>query len=101
MQAVPILLGVLGAAQPQPAPPAPPMHWAIALGTRALVTERTAVCVDRVVLVPDAATYLHEISLWSPQRRWPVLFEDRVLAPMFIRRFKPAQVVRRDAIAAP
>jgi hypothetical protein len=94
MGAIPLLLVILGAAQPQAAP-----HWSMTLGARVLATERAAACVDRVVLVPDAATYLHEISLWTPGRRWPVLFEDRTYAPMFIRRFKPAQLVRRAAVA--
>jgi hypothetical protein len=95
MSALSVLAAVLGAAQP-----APDLHWSMTLGARVLATERAAACVDRVVLVPDAATYLDEISRWTPERRWPVLFEDRVYAPMFVRRFKPAQVVRRAPAAA-
>ncbi len=53
--------------------------------------------VDRVVLVPDEATYLEAISEWSLAGRWPVLFEDDQYAPMFIRRFKPAEVIRKSA----
>ena len=48
------------------------------------------------MLVPDEATYVEELSRWSPRGRWPVLFEDDLLAPMFIRRFEPAHVLRRE-----
>src|SRR5690606_17791412 len=34
----------------------------------------------------------------SPRGRWPVLIEDTHLAPMFIRRFQPAQVIRRESV---
>src|SRR5690606_19096306 len=54
--------------------------------------------IDRVVLVPDAATYLDELSKWSPQGRWPVLIEDDHYAPMFVRRFKPRQLLRRASV---
>jgi len=50
---------------------------------------------DRVVLVKDEASFLDEISHWRLEARWPVLIEDDILAPQFIRAFKPAQVVRR------
>jgi len=50
---------------------------------------------DRVVLVPDEATYLDEISRWSLNAQWPVLIEDERWAPLFVRGFKPAQVLRR------
>ena len=50
---------------------------------------------DRVVLVKDEASFLDEISHWRLEARWPVLIEDDILAPQFIRAFKPAQVLRR------
>ncbi|HWB19384.1 MAG TPA: hypothetical protein VG711_03720, partial [Phycisphaerales bacterium] len=41
-------------------------------------------------------------SKWSPHGRWPVLIEgDGMFAGMFIRRFHPADVYRRESIAAP
>lgn len=56
---------------------------------------------DRVVLVPDEATFLDEVAKWSPAGRWPVLIEDGVFAPMFVRAFAPKQVVRRVERAPP
>ena len=79
-------------------PPEKP-HWAIALGMRVEQVHRAFGLLDRVVLVPDAATYLDELARWSPAARWPVLIEDDHFSPMFIRRFKPAQVVRRVSVA--
>jgi hypothetical protein len=74
------------------------IHWAIPLAARVEQVNRAFPTVDRVVLVPDAATYVEELSRWSPRGRWPVLFDDGRLTPMFIRRFKPAQVIRRDPV---
>lgn len=75
-----------------------PVHWAIQLGLRVTAVERRLPVVDRVVLVPDAATCLDEISRWTLNERWPVLIEDAVYAPMFIRRFRPAEVVRVPSV---
>lgn len=102
-----LLLAVLGVishlcAQDGPSPPeAPPkeLAWQIALGVRVYQVNQVLPLVDRVVLVPDATTYLEEVSKWSPRGRWPVLIEDDYLAGMFIRRFQPAEVIRRSAIA--
>ncbi len=74
-------------------------HWGISLGLRVEQVRRVLPVVDRVVLVPDAATYIDELARWSLEARWPVLIEDDRYAPMFIRRFKPAQVVRRQSVA--
>ena len=79
-------------------PPEKP-HWAIALGRRVEQVQRAFGLLDRVVLVPDPATYVNELARWSPAARWPVLIEDDHFAPMFIRRFKPAQVIRRMSVA--
>jgi hypothetical protein len=72
------------------------VHWAAALGMRVAHVNAAFPTVDQVVIVPDEATYIEELSRWSPRGRWPVLFADDLLAPMFIRRFKPAHVIRRD-----
>lgn len=87
-------------AQAEPArPPEPPgRDWQTGLGVRAATVEFRWPVVDRVVLVPDADTYLDEIAEWSPSGRWPVLFVDDHLAPMFIRRFAPAEVVLREPL---
>ncbi|MBL9119592.1 MAG: hypothetical protein JNL80_06745 [Phycisphaerae bacterium] len=54
----------------------------------------------QVTLVPDAATWLDEISHWSRECRWPVLIENDVLTPLFIRAFKPERVLRRASVGA-
>lgn len=74
------------------------LHFGIKLGLRSLQVAQAFPLIDRVVLVPDAATYLDEISKWSPRGRWPVLFDEQQFAPMFMRRFKPAEVVRRSSV---
>lgn len=73
-------------------------HWVFKLGLRSHLVDQAFPLIDRVVLVPDAATYVDELSRWSPAGRWPVLIEDAELAPMFIRRFSPAEVIRRESI---
>lgn len=74
------------------------IHWAIQLGMRVHVVDQAFPLLDRVVLVPDAATYVDELAKWSPAGRWPVLIEDDHFAPMFIRRFQPSEVVQRDSV---
>jgi hypothetical protein len=83
------------------APQAAPVPWPIRLGMRVATLQQRIPTQDRVVLVPDEATFLDELAKWSPSARWPVLIEDPVLSPMFIRAFAPKQVVRRTDRAAP
>jgi len=83
------------APRPGQAPNGAPMPWPVQMGLRALGVENKIPVLDRVVLVPDAATYLDEISRWSTEAQWPVLIEDDRFAPRFIRGFKPAMVLRR------
>jgi len=73
------------------------LPWAVRLGLRSQQVTNAFPVIDRVVLVPDAATYIDEIAKWSPQGRWPVLMEDDRLTAMFVRRFKPAQLIRRES----
>ncbi|MCZ6677214.1 MAG: hypothetical protein O7E52_08185 [Candidatus Poribacteria bacterium] len=68
------------------------------LGIRSLQVELSFPLIDRVVLVPDAATYLDELSKWSIGGRWPVLIEDDFLTPMFLRRFRPEEIIVRDSV---
>ena len=85
----------------QQSPPAtPPTPWPIQLGYRTAALERSWPVVDEVVLVPDARTYLDEISKWSAEARWPVLIEDDLYAPLFVRGFAPKSVVRRASVGA-
>lgn len=87
----------LAAAQDAPAPQAP---WPVQLGYRTMALERSWPIVDQVVLVPDGRTYLDEIAKWSESARWPVLFEDDLYAPLFVRGFEPARVIRRASVGA-
>ena len=95
------LVVVLAAAAAQPVHAQQATHWSITLGMRVEQVQRAFAVVDRVVLVPDAATYLDELSRWSPKGRWPVLIEDDRYAAMFIRRFGPSQIVRRQPVDKP
>lgn len=69
--------------------------WGVELGLRVAGVEAKIPTLDRVVLVKDEASFLDEISHWRLEARWPVLIEDDIFAPQFIRAFKPAQVLRR------
>ena len=102
-------IAALASAQvPPPSPPPSPdqraidaIPWPVKLGLRSQLVMHSFPLIDRVVLVPDGATYLDELSKWSGNGRWPILFDDGKFAPMFVRRFKPAQLIRRDSIGAP
>ncbi len=76
------------------------LPWAVRPGVKVAMLRAKIPTVDRVVLVPDELTYLEAISEWSLAGRWPVLFEDDFYAPMFIRRFAPAEVIRKSASPA-
>lgn len=90
------------ASSPAQAPAqAKPPPWPVLLGLRVADLEHKIPVMDRVVLVPDEATYLDEISRWTTTAQWPVLIEDERLTPLFVRGFKPAQVFRRTDRAAP
>ena len=74
------------------------LPWAVRLGLRSHQISEGFPLIDRVVLVPDAATYIDELAKWSPSGgRWPVLFEENHFAPMFVRRFAPKQLIRRES----
>ncbi|MEE2912502.1 MAG: hypothetical protein VX436_01715 [Planctomycetota bacterium] len=68
---------------------------AMLLGARAAKVQSKLPVLNQVVLVPDEATYLDEISRWSPNARWPVLFDREPFASQFIRRFNPEKVLKR------
>lgn len=88
---------------PAPAPAqAQPMQipWPVQLGVRSFQVQMRLTVLDKVVLVPDGATYLDEISKWSLRGRWPVLIEDDLYTPLFVRAFKPSKVIRRTSVGA-
>jgi hypothetical protein len=76
------------------------LQAAMFLGSRSAQTQRTLPVVKQVVFVPDEATYLDEISRWSTEERWPILFEAEPFASQFIRRFSPERVWRRNSVKA-
>jgi hypothetical protein len=83
-----------------PTPDISRMPWQIVLGLRSADFAHRWPVVDQVVLVPDGRTYLAEIARWSEQERWPVLIEDDFFAPLFVRGFAPARVIRRESVGA-
>ena len=48
--------------------------------------------------MPNEATYLNEISKWSTEGQYPVLFDSEPRASQFIRKFKPKRVLRAKAV---
>ncbi len=74
------------------------LPWPMLLGARVAALESLLPVVEKVVLVPDEATFLAEISRWSATGRWPVLLEDDLHAPRFIRRFAPKRIFRRSSV---
>lgn len=84
---LPCLVVPSGAQAPEP--PA----WPMLLGARGHVCQKNRPVVSRVVLVPDADTWLEEVGRWSMAGQWPVLFEDDPHADDFIRGFRPEEIV--------
>jgi len=76
----------------------PEVRASMLLGARSAQVQRALPILNQVVLVPDEATYLDEISQWSPMARWPVLFEQEPFASQFIRKFEPEKIWRRQSI---
>lgn len=77
---------------------APPQDWRLTLGRTVRTIRQRVPTVSRVVFVTDEQTYLNELGRWTLDARWPVLFEDDVYAPMFIRRFQPAEILLADPL---
>ena len=48
-----------------------PTPWPVMLGMRVAGVQEKIPLQDRVVLVPDEATFIDEISKWTLQGRWP------------------------------
>ncbi|CBN53849.1 MULTISPECIES: hypothetical protein [Kamptonema] len=75
--------------------------WPVKVGLRIATLRDRIPTVDRVVLVPDEATFLTAIQQWSLQGRWPILIEDPKYTPMFIERFQPAELIRLPSVKQP
>jgi hypothetical protein len=84
-----------------PTPAEVEFQTATTAGRQVVQLQHSLPLVNQVVLVPDEATYLDELSKWSPDARWPVLFNDDRLAPMFIRKFRPQKIWRRLSVGKP
>jgi len=72
--------------------------WPIQTGLRAAIVRAKIPTVNRVVLVPDEATFLAAIQKWNLKGNWPILIEDDKYAPMFLQRFQPEEIVRLPSI---
>lgn len=72
--------------------------WPIQTGLRSAIVRENIPTVNRVVLVPDEATFLAAIQKWNLQGNWPILIEDKKYTPMFVQRFKPEEIVRLPSI---
>ncbi len=98
---LPVLLAILTVSSAVAQAPAPPANadrpWPVRLGARVDICQQNRPVVSRVVLVPDADTWLVEVSRWSFDGEWPVLFESDPHAAAFIRGFRPEEVVRVPA----
>ena len=75
--------------------------WAIAVGKRIVSLRENVPILDRVVLVPDEATFLAAIQDWSLEGRYPILIEDEKYAPLFLKRFQPGEVIRLPSVKTP
>ena len=67
----------------------PELRAGMFLGARAAQLQKKLPILNHVVIVPDEATYLDEISQWSTSARWPVFFDQEPFMSSFIRRFSP------------
>ncbi|MEG5044737.1 hypothetical protein [Microcoleus sp. B4-C1] len=72
--------------------------WPIQTGLRTAILRDNIPTVNRVVLVPDEATFLAAIQKWNLKGNWPILIEDKKYTPMFLQRFQPEEIVRLPSI---
>jgi hypothetical protein len=72
--------------------------WASQIGLRMASLRAKIPTIDRVVLVPDRETFLETLRNWNLRGRFPILIDDPQYAPKFIRRFKPAEIIRIPSI---
>ena len=72
--------------------------WPVKIGLRVGLIRDNIPTVNRIVLVPDEATFLVAIQKWNLKGHWPILIEDKKYAPMFLQRFQPEEIVRLPSI---
>ncbi|NJK66963.1 MAG: hypothetical protein HC941_10770 [Microcoleus sp. SU_5_3] len=72
--------------------------WPVQVGLRVNILRDNIPIVNRVVIVPDEATFLAAIAKWNLKGHWPILIDDDKYTPMFLQRFQPAEIVRLPRI---
>ncbi len=72
--------------------------WPVQTGLRVGLIRENIPIVNRVVIVPDEATFFAAIQKWNLKGHWPILIEDQKYTPMFIKRFQPEEIVRLPSI---
>lgn len=72
--------------------------WPVQTGLRTNILRDNIPTVNRVVLVPDAATFLTAIQQWNLKGRWPILIADSPYTAMFVQRFQPEEIVRLPSV---
>jgi len=77
------------------------LFWPTRTGLRIANLRANIPTIDRIVLVPNEATFLAAVEQWSIKGRWPILIEDAQYTPMFMRRFHPTQVIRLPSVTTP
>ncbi|HEY9808304.1 MAG TPA: hypothetical protein V6D13_03100 [Halomicronema sp.] len=75
--------------------------WPVQTGLRIATLNKRIPTIDRVVIVPDETTFLAAINQWSLKGRWPILIEDKQYTPLFLNKFKAAEVIKMPAVTAP
>jgi hypothetical protein len=100
IRCVAVMTALGGGAAVAQQPAAEALPWFLKLGESSMQLRARVPVARQVVLVPDIQTLVEEVSTWTPAAQWPVLIEDDVLCPMFIRRFKPQLVLRRTSVGA-
>ncbi|MEO1129048.1 MAG: hypothetical protein AAFX05_04980 [Planctomycetota bacterium] len=91
-----LLASMVQAQQPQAQDPG------MRLGLKVRTAANAVPTLPQVVVVPDGASYLAQISAWSLAARWPVLIDDgtddaRENIARFVRSFQPRVVMRWSA----
>lgn len=77
------------------------LPWPMQIGLKIKTIREQTPIIDRVVIVPDTATFMSEIKKWSYGGHWPILIDDPKYTPLFLARFKPEETIRVPAVKTP
>ncbi len=87
-----------------PPPPIPNViqieAWQQKLGYKIAILRREIPTASRVVLVPDAVTFLAAIQEWGLDERYPILIADQYYTRLFLKRFQPEEVIHLPSVKA-